>query len=777
MSVESSRAVFLSYASQDAEAARRICESLRAAGIEVWFDQSELRGGDAWDQKIRRQIRECALFVPVISANTQDRLEGYFRLEWKLAEDRSHLMAKGKPFIVPVTTDATSERRAEVPDSFLAVQWTRLSGAEVPQEFGARLRALLGPPEIETGRSRSAQRDEDVARGQTAARRHSMPLWVWVTVLAVGLGIAALFALRRVAKETKSARTDSKLENTGLDPSRQPKADQRFLAVLPFANLTDDRDNTTGFAGGMHDGVIDALGKVAALTVIGRTSVLPYADPKQRDLKKIAAVLGISTVVEGTVGIAGNSVRVTVELVDAQTSRRLWGKAYVQDLTDVFAIQAAIAQDVAARLDATLTAGERTLLARRPTENTRAHELYLEAKLRHHDLTISVPLQEWESATTVLDEAVTADPAFFQAFALLSRIHSQIKGYPTLDPTPARREQLARRALTAAQRLAPAAPETRLAEGRFALSCEKDPAKVLIICKPLLLELPNDDDLIFLIGLAQRMLVRDEEAVTSFRRAFALNPFDVNKATNFITALLSCRRFAEAVEIGGRYSGASPKYDAIVKHTAYARFELDGDRARLARSLRENPFRRFDPEGTRGKYEAALITGDLAEAARLLSGDDQRAFNLNDHTEPVALHRALVAFILGQQEASATHATVATDYYLRLSTPSQSRERGWARVGLAMAAVCGGRNAEARSLLAEVGREFESDLTIQNELGRIYALLGDRDDALEILRRLMTGPNSFHIFSMPRLIRIDPCWSRLADDARFDETLKAAKPL
>src|SRR3974377_753607 len=86
-------AVFLSYASQDAEAAKRICTALRAAGIEVWLDQSELRGGDAWDESIRDQIKACALFVPVISANAHARVEGYFRLEWKLAVDRSYRMA------------------------------------------------------------------------------------------------------------------------------------------------------------------------------------------------------------------------------------------------------------------------------------------------------------------------------------------------------------------------------------------------------------------------------------------------------------------------------------------------------------------------------------------------------------------------------------------------------------------------------------------------------------------------------------------------------------
>ena len=89
---EPSHAVFLSYASQDSEAAQKICEALRAGGIEVWFDKSELRGVDVWDRSIRQQIRECQLFVPVISAHTDARREGYFRREWKLAADRTHDM-------------------------------------------------------------------------------------------------------------------------------------------------------------------------------------------------------------------------------------------------------------------------------------------------------------------------------------------------------------------------------------------------------------------------------------------------------------------------------------------------------------------------------------------------------------------------------------------------------------------------------------------------------------------------------------------------------------
>ncbi len=143
--------MFLSYASQDAEEARRICDALRQAGVEVWFDQSELRGGDAWDQNIRRQIRECALFVPLISGQTQARREGYFRREWKLAADRTQDMAEGTPFLLPVVVDGTREQAALVPESFLRVQWTWLPAAgEVPPAFVQQVSRLLGGQEPAT---------------------------------------------------------------------------------------------------------------------------------------------------------------------------------------------------------------------------------------------------------------------------------------------------------------------------------------------------------------------------------------------------------------------------------------------------------------------------------------------------------------------------------------------------------------------------------------------------------------------------------------------------
>ena len=139
----SSKAIFLSYASQDAEATRRIASALEQAGIEVWFDQSELRGGEAWDASIRRQIKGCRLFLPVISASTQAREEGYFRREWNLAVGRTLDMADDTAFLLPVVIDATPDAVARVPEKFREVQWTRLPGGETPASFVDRVRGLM----------------------------------------------------------------------------------------------------------------------------------------------------------------------------------------------------------------------------------------------------------------------------------------------------------------------------------------------------------------------------------------------------------------------------------------------------------------------------------------------------------------------------------------------------------------------------------------------------------------------------------------------------------
>jgi tetratricopeptide (TPR) repeat protein len=195
---DSGKAVFLSYASQDAEAAKRICEALRAAGLEVWFDQSELRGGDAWDAMIRKRIKDCALFVPLITPTTNARAEGYFRLEWKLAVDRSHLMADDMPFLFPVVLGDVKDATARVPDKFREVQWTRLRLDETPAELAGRVARILRQ-EPGVGSMESGMEDK---RGRTG--RKEPRGWMRNISIIGGLAIGLIYAIRPLLVSEKS---------------------------------------------------------------------------------------------------------------------------------------------------------------------------------------------------------------------------------------------------------------------------------------------------------------------------------------------------------------------------------------------------------------------------------------------------------------------------------------------------------------------------------------------------------------------------------------------
>jgi tetratricopeptide (TPR) repeat protein len=184
-----SKAIFLSYASQDADAARRICDALRAIGLEVGSDQSDLGGGDAWDQSIRAQIKECALFVPLISPNTNARAEAYFRLEWKLAADRMQLMADNKPFLFPVLLDGLAESDALVPDRFRERQWTKLPDDEAHAAFARRLEKVLASPALTT----PAPARPGILQPPSAPRRR----WLAGGIALAGVGgLAALVTWR-----------------------------------------------------------------------------------------------------------------------------------------------------------------------------------------------------------------------------------------------------------------------------------------------------------------------------------------------------------------------------------------------------------------------------------------------------------------------------------------------------------------------------------------------------------------------------------------------------
>jgi tetratricopeptide (TPR) repeat protein len=250
--VSAQGAVFLSYASQDTEAARRICEALRSGGVEVWFDQEGgLEHGDEWDAKIRRQIRECVLFIPVISAHTQARHEGYFRIEWDLAAERSQGFAQGVPFILPVAIDDTREAEALVPDRFRRVQWTRLPGGAVPPDVLARFLKLWSH---RTGASSNEdQRSVQAAhsRGQVSPPRSRVRLGIaaYAGIAAAILALAAgtywwVFASRKGAPNTPvsnpAAPNPTATPAAPLSEARQIAARVRAMTIDYYGSTAAD---------------------------------------------------------------------------------------------------------------------------------------------------------------------------------------------------------------------------------------------------------------------------------------------------------------------------------------------------------------------------------------------------------------------------------------------------------------------------------------------------------------------------------------------------------
>ena len=250
---ESGNAVFFSYASQDAEAAKRICDALRQAGVEVWFDQSELVGGDQWDAKIRGKISSCALFVPVISANTQARREGYFRLEWKLAAQRTHMIADGTPFLLPVLIDDTRDAEALVPAEFKAVQWTKLLRGEAAGKFCARVQRLLGGTATEAASPQDAANEPRHRAAPTKAR---LPRWLRPVLAGVVVVTAALLAVTlktRFGATTASAVSSPSLPTlvrvrSMLDKFDVTRAELDLAGELLAQAAKDDPANARVFA-------------------------------------------------------------------------------------------------------------------------------------------------------------------------------------------------------------------------------------------------------------------------------------------------------------------------------------------------------------------------------------------------------------------------------------------------------------------------------------------------------------------------------------------------
>jgi len=399
------KAVFLSYASQDAEAAQCLCTALRTAGIEVWFDQSELRGGDAWDAAIRKQVKECSLFIPIISASTDARSEGYFRREWNLAVNRMLDMAEDQPFLLPVVIDETSEIMARVPDRFRERQWTRLTGGIVSAEFAAGVARLL-----------------DGARASGTTEKS--------LTMAIESG----------------------------SPARA--GDGFWVAVMPF-KYGGASAELIALAEALSDEIVIGLSRFSYLRVIARGSASRYAAAASRS---IGRELGARYVMEGGLRQAGTKLRLAVQLVDTASGVHLWADNYERTFNPdtVFELQ----DDLAARIVSTVADFQgvlpRSMSAIVRSRNPEELSPY-ESVLRSFGYPARGTPEELAAARAGLESALRKAPSYGDAWAMLSQLCGQDygQGFDLRDDSLAS-------ALTAAQRAVEIDPSNGLAHASLA---------------------------------------------------------------------------------------------------------------------------------------------------------------------------------------------------------------------------------------------------------------------------------------------------------------------
>jgi TolB-like protein/Tfp pilus assembly protein PilF len=408
---EVSKAVFLSYAREDADAARRVAEALRAFGIEVWFDQNELRGGDAWDASIRKQIRECALFMPVISATTQARTEGYFRREWRLAVERMQDMASGVPFIVPVVVDDTPEKGALVPEEFMRVHWTRLVKGIPSPQFVDQVRKLL----VDRAWKAAAPAPATPAAETSAPKKSGgVPVWAWALVAVVGLAAAA-WLLRRPAAEVATVTPPAPQAAPAVPAATAPAPakEDKSVAVLAFADMSADK-NSEYFSDGISEELLNVLAKVPGLRVAARTSAF-FFKGKNLPIPEIAAKLNVAYVVEGSVQRVGERVKITAQLIKASDGFHVWSDTFTRDAKDVFAVQEEIAGRIAKELSLKLGMSSPTATAAITPE---AFELFVQAQQDWNRRTF----EGYDRAEKALQRAIALEPDFARAHAQLAMV-------------------------------------------------------------------------------------------------------------------------------------------------------------------------------------------------------------------------------------------------------------------------------------------------------------------------------------------------------------------
>ncbi len=543
---------------------------------------------------------------------------------------------------------------------------------------------------------------------------------------------------------------------------------EKSIAVLPLQNLSEEKENAY-FADGVQDELLSNLAKIKDLKVISRTSVMQYKSGITRNLKEIAQQLGVSNVVEGSVRRSGNRVRVSVQLIDARTDRHIWVQNYDRTLADSLALQGELATEIAAGVGATLSPQEKARVEAKPTNNTAAYDAYLRGRAFKTGVAWS---ENAEGAIRSYQEAVKLDPNFTLAWAYLSC--AQIGTYWSgNDHSPAALAP-AKDSLDHALALDPNLPETHLALGYYRYYGQRDFPGALAEFQQAEQGLPNNVAILQAMVLIQRRLGHWEEAIEAGRRAVELDPRNAVSSIVLAETYRCVRRFHEQLATADRLLALEPTNgDAIwMKASVFmAMGDLDAVKPLLA-----NPGTHPVMRGAQ-----ALFQRRYAAAIEILSKE------LATETNPSLRNDEKFLLGLSQQRAGDVAAARAT-YQKAAQELQRELEKGvpdpfhgaWAHADLGLAYAGLG---EAASAIAEgqkalamhpTSKDAYEGPATEEQMARIYSLLGDGDHAIPTLKRLLQTP--YYLPITPGWLRLDPMFDPLRNDPRFQKLCEEKQP-
>jgi len=532
----------------------------------------------------------------------------------------------------------------------------------------------------------------------------------------------------------------------------------RSIAVLPFQNLSDEKENAY-FADGVQDDLLTNLSKIGDLKVISRTSVMPYR-ATQSNAREIGKALGVGTILEGSVRRVGNRVRVNVQLINAENDQHIWAEDYDRELTDVFAIQSDLAQQIASELRAKLSPIEKALIERKPTENSEAYLAFVEG---HDLLTRPDRLRaDTEKSEQLFERATRLDPNFARAFAALGWVEDWM--YHSFDPTPARKAK-AQAAAEEAVRLQPDLPEAHLAVGFYHYYCERNYQSALDEFAIARKSLPNSADVYLAIGAIQRRQGKWAESTANMEKAASLSPKDAFLLVNLADNYRAADDFEHADKVFDRAIEVAPNSVSARTGKAMLAVDLKGDLSEIDRQLAQiHPGANSDAEGTFGRAYLLMLQRKFHDAVAILK---QLPADVRSDEKPKEyLEGALYTFVNDKEHArSAFHrARSILEKAIQQGSDDASRHivLGIVLAGLGEkdAAIAEGKRAVA--LLPESQDALDGPkMTLM--LAQIYAWTGENDAALELLERSLITPAGVTVSSL----KLDPIWDPLRSDARF----------